>query len=511
MAVQMAPPASDFANVCAPAKTVTGSGDAAAAFKNILQGMRESRQKTLQAAKTAAKEPKTPVNLAFFAGDEDEHAANSGDLLPERSAELEKTPDDGQEVKKTSRFDPDLFLEALKVTAADKSDETGEHVTDTTEYAETDRLATEDGVAGREAAREVSAPDSGENKAQSAELSPSIEMNAPVSLAEINAETTSDAEQLSDGAAGRPAREINAEAAPDMKNFSGDAAEVPVRVRTGTPKESAVPGAPQGAKSRESEKAGAAELPGADENAKHSANAGDTERETSSAEDGGEIGQKDEKTVGEKTEPRVLKTVSRAAADAGTSTAHKTDGENPVSDKSSEAPERAASPSVSAFNPFAEASRTETRPLASDARVYTLTSGDKFGEGLRYMLTLMRQDGSAEARIVVEPPALGRVDISLRSSTNGVEANFKVDNEELRQMVQKQMDSLKESLQAQGIHVSGLTVDIKNNEGERDRGGMGASKKGRRQPRFALEDEDAGDETRILRLDLERGLLHWVA
>ena len=114
---------------------------------------------------------------------------------------------------------------------------------------------------------------------------------------------------------------------------------------------------------------------------------------------------------------------------------------------------------------------------------------------------------------MVEPPALGRVDISLRSSESGVEANFKVDNEELRQMVQKQFDSLKESLQAQGIHVSGMTVDIKNSEGERNRGNAGASKKGRRQSGLGATDdiEDIEDGARVLRLDLEKGLLHWVA
>jgi hypothetical protein len=78
-------------------------------------------------------------------------------------------------------------------------------------------------------------------------------------------------------------------------------------------------------------------------------------------------------------------------------------------------------------------------------------------------------------------------------------------------MIQKQMDSLKDSLQAQGIHVSALTVDIKNNEGEKDRGSMGTSKKGRRAAHLGPEEEDADDLTGVSRLDLEKGLLHWVA
>jgi hypothetical protein len=75
-------------------------------------------------------------------------------------------------------------------------------------------------------------------------------------------------------------------------------------------------------------------------------------------------------------------------------------------------------------------------------------------------------------------------------------------------MVQFHLDSLKTSLQAQGIHVSALAVDIRNSEEQKGRY-SGAPKKGRR-----VEAADGGDdmaETRIARLDLENGLLHWVA
>ena len=141
---------------------------------------------------------------------------------------------------------------------------------------------------------------------------------------------------------------------------------------------------------------------------------------------------------------------------------------------------------------------------------YTLVSQDKFGEGLLSVVEFISRGESPQVRIIVEPPALGRVDVSLVSSANGVEATFRVDSEELRQMVQNQIDALKSSLQAQGIHVSGLTVDIRNGEGENSRGDR-ASKNRRRGVRGEDEADDPAEDTRIVRLDLERGLLHWVA
>ena len=164
---------------------------------------------------------------------------------------------------------------------------------------------------------------------------------------------------------------------------------------------------------------------------------------------------------------------------------------------------------VNAFGGLTDAgARAETPGTVRVPVTYTLVSGNNFGEGLLNVVQFINRGESSEVRIIVEPPALGRVDVSLKSSANGVEAQFRVDNEALRQMVQNQLDSLKESLRAQGIHVSGLTVDIRNGEGENFRGGQGS--KDRKRAR-GEDDGDLAEDARIARLDLERGLLHWVA
>jgi flagellar hook-length control protein FliK len=482
MAVQMAMSANDLAQVCAPAKTAAISGDAGAAgaeFRNILLGMRESVQKTAQ---TAPKEPKTPVSFAFLAGEDGESAADFDEPPAELQPELETTPDDGAETPPPSRFDPDVFLAALEAAAA------GKRAADAAKNAETSEPETEeDKTEDTVSAQETDAPDSGENAAQP----------APVSFAEVNAPA-----QIN------PPAETNGKTEADAKDVSDQTAE---RVRTadaqiGETGKLDAEDAPRGTKPGEPQATGAKEFPDTDENTENTDNAG---RETSY---GGEQG------AAEKSEPRAPKTAARASDriqgtgerdGAAAESAEKTSAEKPSSER--------AEPSAAAGQ-FADISRarTEAPPLAQAPLVYTLTSADKFGEGLRSVLTIVTREGGTEARIVVEPPALGRVDISLRSSSNGVEANFRVDNEELRQMVQKQLDSLKESLQSQGIHVSGMTVDIKNNEGDRERGNTGTPQKGRRQSRLGAArldeaDDDIGDDARVLRLDLEQGLLHWVA
>ena len=135
-----------------------------------------------------------------------------------------------------------------------------------------------------------------------------------------------------------------------------------------------------------------------------------------------------------------------------------------------------------------------------------------FGEGITNVLEFLKTDGTNQARIVVEPPALGRIDVSLQAGSNGVEAAFRVDNENLKQVLQQQLDSLKSSLEAQGIHVSGLTVDIRNKEDQRGRADV--SQQGRKNRRITgaeAAEEGLEEGARLVRLDLEKGLLHWLA
>jgi flagellar hook-length control protein FliK len=152
----------------------------------------------------------------------------------------------------------------------------------------------------------------------------------------------------------------------------------------------------------------------------------------------------------------------------------------------------------------------ETR-LTQPGTTYELNAQNPFADGVGSALEFMSSDGINEARIVVEPPALGRIDVSLQASGSGMEAVFKVDNEALKNMLQQQLDVLKTSLEAQGIHVSNLAVDIRNRDDQRSSEDLyGSRRKGGRSGFGGIEETEE-DEPRIARLDLEKGLLHWVA
>ncbi len=132
-------------------------------------------------------------------------------------------------------------------------------------------------------------------------------------------------------------------------------------------------------------------------------------------------------------------------------------------------------------------------------------------EGLSNAVALLRTRGGTQAQVVVEPPSLGRVDITLQLSGKSVEASFRVDNEGLRQVLQNQMDNLRSSLEAQGITVRNLSVDIRGGD-ERQNPREGAQeRRGRRGLGGVEEDEGTIEAASLLRLDLEQGLLHWTA
>ena len=146
-------------------------------------------------------------------------------------------------------------------------------------------------------------------------------------------------------------------------------------------------------------------------------------------------------------------------------------------------------------------------PLSSGGEVpLSGRNGEALGEGMTNVVRFLRRDGLHKASIVVEPPALGRVEIELSATAGGVEASIRVGSEQLRQLVQDQLIVLRNSLSQQGVQMTSCTVDIgdsrmdqgkEKNEGERERG---------RIPR-----QQQGEESLSFRVDLEQGLLYWMA
>lgn len=125
------------------------------------------------------------------------------------------------------------------------------------------------------------------------------------------------------------------------------------------------------------------------------------------------------------------------------------------------------------------------------------------------VVRFMRVEGQHKASIVVEPPALGRVEIELATTAGGVEASIRVGNEQLRQLVQDQITVLRTHLQQQGVQVAECTVDIRDS-GKGDSGGSTSSGK-KKGNSFVGKKEETEEAIPSFRVDLEQGLLYWVA
>ncbi len=150
-----------------------------------------------------------------------------------------------------------------------------------------------------------------------------------------------------------------------------------------------------------------------------------------------------------------------------------------------------------------------TVPVSRGAEVpLSGRSGEALGEGMTNVVRFLKRDGLHRATIVVEPPALGRVEIELSSTAGGVEASIKVGNEQLRQLVQDQVTVLRNSLSQQGVQMTSCTVDI--GDGENGRGSEKQAGEGKNVfvPRT---ERDGGEENLSFRVDLEQGLLYWMA
>ena len=128
-------------------------------------------------------------------------------------------------------------------------------------------------------------------------------------------------------------------------------------------------------------------------------------------------------------------------------------------------------------------------------------------EGITNVVRFIRADGVQKARVVIDPPALGRVSVELTSGTSGVEASIKVASEQIRQLVQEQISQLRMNLSQQGVQVSEFTVDVQQDNS----GNHGQQGQQQNTSRFGFMDDSDDDEAEDFRIDLDEGLLYWVA
>jgi hypothetical protein len=113
---------------------------------------------------------------------------------------------------------------------------------------------------------------------------------------------------------------------------------------------------------------------------------------------------------------------------------------------------------------------------------------------VRGLATLVR-DGLSELRIALDPPDLGEIEMRVRTMDGVVRGQLLVQNPEVKQLLEMQINRLRESLAEQGLELAGLDVDLArdqssgDSEQAQDRWGDGFSRPG------GLTGSEAAGET----------------
>jgi flagellar hook-length control protein FliK len=147
--------------------------------------------------------------------------------------------------------------------------------------------------------------------------------------------------------------------------------------------------------------------------------------------------------------------------------------------------------------------------LAS-GRETPLSRNEALREGVENVVRFARASGEQRASLVVDPPALGRVSVELTHSAAGLEASIKVTSEQVRQLIQDQLAQLRLTLAQQGVQLTHFSVDVRQDNGRQRQ----ETEQGRqRRPVGGLGGGAGGgeEEPAVFRVDLNEGLLYWVA
>ncbi|MBC7121595.1 MAG: flagellar hook-length control protein FliK [Candidatus Methanosuratus sp.] len=131
------------------------------------------------------------------------------------------------------------------------------------------------------------------------------------------------------------------------------------------------------------------------------------------------------------------------------------------------------------------------------------------GNGLGHAIRFIHQGNIDRAYVAVEPPEWGRIQIDLGLSKDGLEAFIRVENQELAASLRGQMEVLKTALESSGINLAHVAVEAKG--GDTGRGSGDQPEERRRKKASDPHIGEDGVEGAVFQLDLDRGLLCWIA
>ncbi|PUE16547.1 flagellar hook-length control protein FliK [Limnohabitans sp. MMS-10A-178] len=104
-------------------------------------------------------------------------------------------------------------------------------------------------------------------------------------------------------------------------------------------------------------------------------------------------------------------------------------------------------------------------PELTDRAAQIQDLADKLGKAMGERLQEQLERGEWKLQLKLNPAHLGRIDVELDMSSNGLDAIFKTDNQLTRELIAQGMNKLKDSLAESGMTVANVWVNSENQRG----------------------------------------------
>lgn len=76
----------------------------------------------------------------------------------------------------------------------------------------------------------------------------------------------------------------------------------------------------------------------------------------------------------------------------------------------------------------------------------------------------LQEEGTTKVNIVLKPENLGKINLELVNSKEGLTARMTTDNAQVKELLTKSLDSLKDSLSNQGVNINNVTVKVEETQ-----------------------------------------------
>lgn len=136
--------------------------------------------------------------------------------------------------------------------------------------------------------------------------------------------------------------------------------------------------------------------------------------------------------------------------------------------------------------------------LREQAKQADFTKTVKTYEIIKEIKSFIEQGNRSSMTLKILPENLGSVKVSLDMVNNMVQARIDVDSENVRQFVQTNLDSLKQTLVQSGVNVSTLQVNVSSSDQKQPRFAAASKRKGNFGKALDLEEEGSASAKKIM-------------